>query len=72
MARLTPPGFLITLNPCNGFARRNLPMENLDGLMDDNEPLTEEDWTAIREGKEAIRQGEFISLEEWEEELGLK
>ena len=37
----------------------------------DDEPLTGEDWDAIREGKEAIRRGEFISLDELEKELGL-
>jgi hypothetical protein len=37
----------------------------------DQEPLTEEDWVAIREGREAIRRGEFITLEEFEKELGL-
>lgn len=37
----------------------------------DDEPLTEEDWTAIREGKEAIRRGEYVSMEELEKELGL-
>jgi hypothetical protein len=37
----------------------------------DDEPLTAEDWAAIREGQEAIRRGEFISLEELEKELGL-
>jgi len=37
----------------------------------DDEPLTPEDWAAIREGQEAIRQGNFISLEELEKELGL-
>lgn len=31
----------------------------------DHEPLTEEDWAAIREGKEAIRRGEFLILEEF-------
>jgi hypothetical protein len=37
----------------------------------DTEPLSEEDWAAIREGKEAIKRGEFISLEELEKDLGL-
>jgi hypothetical protein len=37
----------------------------------DDEPLTEEDWAAMREGKEAIKRGEFISLTELEKELGL-
>ena len=37
----------------------------------DREPLTEDDWAAIREGREAIRRGEFITLEELEKELGL-
>jgi len=37
----------------------------------DEEPLTEEDWAAIQEGREAIRRGEFITLEELEKELGL-
>ena len=46
-------------------------MEKLDQPRDDNEPLTEEDWAAIREGKEAIRRGEFVSLAELEKELGL-
>ncbi|MCX5888703.1 MAG: hypothetical protein NTY36_04540 [Deltaproteobacteria bacterium] len=37
----------------------------------DDEPLTPEDWAAIREGKEAIQRGEFVSLAELEKELGL-
>ncbi len=37
----------------------------------DDEPLTPEDWAAIQEGREAIRRGEFITLEELEKELGL-
>lgn len=37
----------------------------------DDEPVTEEDWAAIKEGKEAIERGEFISLAELEKELGL-
>jgi len=37
----------------------------------DDEPVTKEDWAAIREGKEAIKRGEFISLAELEKELGL-
>ena len=32
----------------------------------DREPLSEEDWAAIREGKEAIKRGEFVTLEELE------
>lgn len=37
----------------------------------DREPVTEEDWAAIRQGREAIRRGEFITLEELEKDLGL-
>ncbi|MEW6659991.1 MAG: hypothetical protein AB1424_15140 [Thermodesulfobacteriota bacterium] len=37
----------------------------------DREPLTEEDRAAIRQGREAIRRGEFLTLEELEKELGL-
>jgi hypothetical protein len=37
----------------------------------DREPLSEEDWAAIREGKEAIKRGEFVTLEELEKDLGL-
>jgi hypothetical protein len=37
----------------------------------DDESLSAEDWAAIREGKEAIRRGEFISMEDLEKELGL-
>ncbi|OPX20102.1 MAG: hypothetical protein BZ151_05750 [Desulfobacca sp. 4484_104] len=40
-------------------------------LEHDTEPLTEEDWIAIREGQEAINRGEFISWEELEKELDL-
>ena len=46
-------------------------MENYLESEYDEEPLTAEDWDAIREGKEAIRQGEFISLRELEKELCL-
>jgi hypothetical protein len=37
----------------------------------DREPLTAEDRAAIRQGREAIRRGEFFTLEELEKELGL-
>ena len=37
----------------------------------DDEPLTEEDWAAIRQGKEEIQRGEYVSMEELEKELGL-
>jgi PHD/YefM family antitoxin component YafN of YafNO toxin-antitoxin module len=40
-------------------------------LTDDEVPLTEEDWQAIREGKEAIERGEYVTLEELDRELGL-
>jgi predicted transcriptional regulator len=53
------------------FASRSQTMENLVDREYDNESLTEEDWAAIREGKEAIRRGEFVSLEEFEKDLGL-
>jgi hypothetical protein len=101
-ARLTAPGFFITLNQeiielaCRGNPKmekhigRSL-VEKFKSVLQgpdadllirfvdllyhreegyDDEPLTPEDWLAIREGKEAIRRGEFISLEELEKELG--
>jgi hypothetical protein len=37
----------------------------------DDEPLSDEDWAAIREGKEAISRGEFVTLEELKKDLGL-
>ena len=37
----------------------------------DDEPLSDEDWAAIREGKEAIARGEFVTLEELKKDLGL-
>jgi PHD/YefM family antitoxin component YafN of YafNO toxin-antitoxin module len=40
-------------------------------LTDDEVPLTEEDFQAMREGEERIAQGEYITLEELEKELGL-
>jgi predicted transcriptional regulator len=36
-----------------------------------DEPLRDEDWAAIREGKEAIARGEFVTLEELKKDLGL-
>ena len=43
----------------------------LEQLTDDEVPLTEEDWQAIREGKEAIRRGEYVTLQEFKKELDL-
>jgi predicted transcriptional regulator len=37
----------------------------------DNEPLSDQDRAAIREGKEAIARGEFVTLEELKKDLGL-
>ena len=37
----------------------------------DDEPLSDEDWAAIREGREAIARGEFVTLEELKKDLGL-
>ena len=38
---------------------------------DADEPLSEADWAAIREGRAAIARGEFVTLEELEKDLGL-
>ena len=46
-------------------------MKNFIDRECEEEPLTAEDWAAIQEGKEAIRRGEFVSLEELEKELCL-
>jgi predicted transcriptional regulator len=37
----------------------------------DDEPLTDSDRAAIREGQEAIARGEFVTLEELKKDLGL-
>ena len=37
----------------------------------DNEPLSDSDRAAIREGREAIARGEFVTLEELKKDLGL-
>ena len=37
----------------------------------DEEPFSPEDLAAIKEGEEAIKRGQFISLEEYEKERGL-
>lgn len=37
----------------------------------DDEPLTDEDRAAIREGREAVTRGEFVTLEELKKDLGL-
>ncbi len=37
----------------------------------DEEPFSAEDLDAIKEGEEAFKRGEFISLEEYEKERGL-
>ena len=36
-----------------------------------DEPLSDEDGAAIREGREAIARGEFVTLEELKKDLGL-
>jgi len=38
----------------------------------DEEPFSPEDLAAIKEGEEAFERGEFISLEEYEKERGLR
>ncbi|WP_449244250.1 hypothetical protein [Desulfobacca acetoxidans] len=43
----------------------------LEQLTDDEVPLTEEDYQAIREGKEEIERGEVISLQELKTKHGL-
>jgi predicted transcriptional regulator len=37
----------------------------------DEEPFSAEDLAAIKEGEEALKRGEFISLEEYEKERGM-
>jgi hypothetical protein len=37
----------------------------------DEEPFSTEDMAAIKEGEEAFKRGEFISLEDYEKERGL-
>jgi hypothetical protein len=37
----------------------------------DDEPFTPEDLAAIKEGEEAFKKDEFISLEDYEKERGL-
>ena len=37
----------------------------------DEEPFSAEDLAAIKEGEEAFKRGDFISLEEYEKERGL-
>ena len=37
----------------------------------DTEPLSDEDWAAIREGQAAIARGEFVTLEDLKKDLGL-
>jgi hypothetical protein len=37
----------------------------------DNAPLSDSDWAAIREGREAITRGEFVTLEDLKKDLGL-
>jgi predicted transcriptional regulator len=37
----------------------------------DDEPLSDEDLSAIREGRKAIARGDFVTLEELKKDLGL-
>jgi len=37
----------------------------------DEEPLTEEDWADIQAAREAIKRGEYVTLEGLEKDLGL-
>ena len=36
-----------------------------------DEPLSDEDWAAVREGDAAIARGEIVTLEDLKTELGL-
>lgn len=40
-------------------------------LYEEQEELTPEEWAAIREGQEDVRQGRVITLEEYEKARGL-
>ena len=46
-------------------------LRSLRGAPEDDEPLTEEDEERIREGWEAYRGGETLTLDEYERERGL-
>ena len=35
----------------------------------DDEPLTSEDEAAIEDGRRALREGRYVTLEEWKREL---
>jgi PHD/YefM family antitoxin component YafN of YafNO toxin-antitoxin module len=52
-----------------------IPIEEWEALWEqltDNEvPLTEEDFQAMREGAERISKGEYITLEEFKKKHGL-
>jgi predicted transcriptional regulator len=37
----------------------------------EDDPVSDEDWAAIREGQEAIARGEFVTLEDLKKDLGL-
>jgi PHD/YefM family antitoxin component YafN of YafNO toxin-antitoxin module len=51
-----------------------IPIKDWEAIWEqltDNEPLTDEDWQAIQEGKEEIERGEYITLEELKRKHGL-
>ena len=50
---------------------RNVLRKFVEFLYEEQEELTVEDWTAIREGKEDAGKGRVITLEEYEKARGL-
>ena len=61
---------LIDLLPEEEYPMAQRFLEFLLGEGED-EPLTEEDWKAVREGEAAIARGEFTTLRDVKRELDL-
>ena len=49
---------------------KKLRRESVREVPWDDEPLTAEDEAAIEDGRRALREGRYVTLEEWKRELG--
>ena len=62
---------LSMIEAINQGPNRNALRKFVEFLYEEQDELTPEEWSAIREGQEDARQGRVITLEEYEKAQGL-
>ena len=62
---------LAMIEAINQGPNRNALRKFVEFLYEEQEELTQEEWSAIREGQEDALQGRVITLEEYEKARGL-